>query len=182
MLKRGNFGPSVRTLQKKLNRLHFKVGRGLATGYFGWKTDDAVRRLQCAYGLKLDGLVGPKTKAALAENGQLSPNFHVDEFCSKGNGDLKLNGELIMRLERLRKELKSPIHITSGYRDSWYNRKVGGARNSMHLQGRAADITSPNRSVVEMAVAADKVGFNGIGKYHRQGFVHVDVRGWRARW
>ena len=178
MLRIGSFGRKVKELQIKLNKLHFIIGR--PTGGFGIKTRSAVKRLQCAYGLKQDAIVGPKTRAALAKNGQLSPHFHVDEFYSKGNGDLKLNQELITRLEKLRNELKAPIRITSGYRDPRYNRRVGGARNSMHLQGRAADITVVNSSIGEIVNAAERVGFNGIGRYST--FVHVDVRGWRARW
>ena len=33
-----------------------------------------------------------------------------------------------------------PIIINSGYRNEVYNRQVGGARNSQHLLGQAADI------------------------------------------
>ena len=36
-----------------------------------------------------------------------------------------------------------PIHVNSGYRCPELNRAVGGAQNSMHMQGLAADILCP---------------------------------------
>jgi zinc D-Ala-D-Ala carboxypeptidase len=43
-------------------------------------------------------------------------------------------------LEPIRKLLDVPIHVNSGYRSPAVNRLVGGAADSAHLQGRAADI------------------------------------------
>src|SRR5437870_9752471 len=37
----------------------------------------------------------------------------------------------------------NPIHVTSGYRSPRLNQMVGGAKNSMHTQGLAADILCP---------------------------------------
>lgn len=43
-------------------------------------------------------------------------------------------------LQPLRDELKTPIYINSGFRSAAVNKRVGGAKNSAHLFGRAADI------------------------------------------
>ena len=45
-------------------------------------------------------------------------------------------------LDRLRSEWGRPIIVTSGYRCKELNAAVGGARNSQHLKGQAADIVS----------------------------------------
>lgn len=45
-------------------------------------------------------------------------------------------------LEPLRVAYGKPIYITSGYRGKALNVAVGGARNSDHLHGCAADITT----------------------------------------
>ena len=45
-------------------------------------------------------------------------------------------------LEPLRLIYKSPIRIGSGYRCPSLNKAVGGAKNSQHIRGEAADITS----------------------------------------
>lgn len=43
-------------------------------------------------------------------------------------------------LEPLRQQFCEPVTISSGYRCPELNRLVGGARNSQHLTGEAADI------------------------------------------
>lgn len=45
-------------------------------------------------------------------------------------------------LEPIRAAFGSPIYINSGYRSGRVNRLIGGAKNSYHLYGRAADITA----------------------------------------
>ena len=45
----------------------------------------------------------------------------------------------IMLLEPAR-QVVGPIIISSGFRNSWVNRQVGGVANSQHLIGQAADI------------------------------------------
>lgn len=47
-------------------------------------------------------------------------------------------------LDRVRKALGNcPIHVTSGYRAQRLNQAIGGAKDSMHVKGLAADILCP---------------------------------------
>ena len=46
-------------------------------------------------------------------------------------------------LERIRKLVGKPIVVSSGYRSPLVNKAVGGAANSQHTLGQAADITCP---------------------------------------
>lgn len=46
-------------------------------------------------------------------------------------------------MQRVRDLLETPVFVTSGYRSPQVNALVGGSRNSQHLQGLAADFTSP---------------------------------------
>lgn len=62
VLKIGAEGANVRKLQKALNA---KVGPVLIDGSFGPKTLAAVRAFQAVEGLRVDGVVGPKTWAKL---------------------------------------------------------------------------------------------------------------------
>lgn len=57
-------GDDVRALQQRLLDLGY-AGLGTADGIFGAKTDAAVRVFQAINGLKVDGIVGPKTYAQL---------------------------------------------------------------------------------------------------------------------
>lgn len=45
-------------------------------------------------------------------------------------------------LEPIRIAFDAPIYVNSGFRTSRLNRLVHGSKNSYHLYGRAADITS----------------------------------------
>ena len=47
-------------------------------------------------------------------------------------------------LEPLRKHTKEPVIISSGYRSPQLNRAIGGARQSDHMTGKAADIQTKN--------------------------------------
>lgn len=117
---------------------------------------------------------------------QLSAHFHEDEFrcrCCRQLPEGGMSPELIRKLEGLRAAVGGkPLRITSGYRCPAHNKAVGGAAKSQHVLGTAADISARGIGVDKLAGAAEQVGFGGIGRYERQGFVHVDVRAGRARW
>lgn len=54
-------------------------------------------------------------------------------------------------LEPARLEIGMPITVTSGFRSGRVNRLVGGAKGSLHLVGKAADITcSDNARLYEV--------------------------------
>ena len=48
-------------------------------------------------------------------------------------------------LDPLRTAYRKPIYVNSGYRCEELNRLVGGAKNSQHMTGKAADITAGNK-------------------------------------
>lgn len=62
-LQQGAQGPEVSRLQASLNRIGYFSGS--QTGYFGSLTRDAVIRFQRQVGLTADGIVGPRTQAAI---------------------------------------------------------------------------------------------------------------------
>ena len=105
--------------------------------------------------------------------------FRPCEFVCHHCGDLPDNGMnpvLIAKLDELRGMIDRPIIVSSGYRCPVHNANVGGVRNSQHVKGNAADIWCNGVSVGYLADMAAKVGFDGIGRYYAEGFVHVDVR------
>jgi len=63
ILKKGSTGPQVVSLQKKLEKLGYRVN-GI-DGIFGPGTEKAVKKFQKAKKLKADGVVGRSTKNAL---------------------------------------------------------------------------------------------------------------------
>lgn len=160
-------------IQALLNASGFPCGR--VDGVLGPNTKAAVARFQQAYAngpwLTVDAVPGPKTMAALDDLPYLAPHFSTGELASKGNGDCYVARELLAALEQLRTFLGHPLHIIDAYRDPAHNRSVGGAADSMHLYGLAADIGP----VCSWAAVARLGLFSGIGDRHGA-ISHVDLR------
>lgn len=113
---------------------------------------------------------------SVPENMKLSKNFILSEFaCKDGSKTITVDYELVQLLQKFRETLGKPITITSGYRTVAYNKRCGGIATSHHLTGKAADIKISGMTPLEVAKAADKIGFKGIGVYPT--FTHVDVVG-----
>lgn len=112
---------------------------------------------------------------------QLTTNFNLSEFeCKRHCQAVKIDPELARRLQRLRDEAGVPLVITSGYRCPEHNKNVGGASNSQHLYGTAADLKS-KLPPTELHRMADKIfSDGGLGLYSWG--IHVDTRGEKARW
>jgi uncharacterized protein YcbK (DUF882 family) len=106
---------------------------------------------------------------------QLSKNFKLSEFvCKDGSKKVMYNPLLIEKLQVLRDKLQKSVTIVSAYRTPEYNKKVGGAPKSQHVEGNAVDIVVPGYTPLQIAYIAEKIGFTGIGTYPT--FTHVDVR------
>ena len=107
-------------------------------------------------------------------------NFTPKEVASKGNGAVYIEIEAMNKLQALRDIVGKPLIINSAYRDPAYNRKVGGANRSQHLEGRAFDIALRGHDPHALLAAAKAVGFRAFGKYRT--FLHVDNRERPAAW
>lgn len=83
--------------------------------------------------------------------------------------------------EALRAACGEPLLVLSGYRSLHYNRMIGGARFSQHVQGRALDLC-PTRGMLTVdelwriarTLAGVEPRLKGLGRYRT--FVHIDVR------
>jgi hypothetical protein len=96
---------------------------------------------------------------------KLSENFRVREFaCKDGTDRVVIDERLVMILQKIRDYFKTPVHIESGYRTPAHNKAVGGAVNSDHLKGMAADIHM-NENPRLVAMFAEATGVRRIGLY-----------------
>jgi len=121
------------------------------------------------YSLKADG------------NKKLSENFKVSEFrCNDGSDKILIDEDLVVILQKIRSNFKKPININSGYRTPSYNAKIGGATNSYHTLGSAADIAVSDVLPQVVAQYCESIGVKGIGC--GANYVHVDTRKSKYLW
>lgn len=72
-LAEGQHGQSIKTLQQRLNALHYYAGP--VDGQFGGDTQEAVWAFQEAQGLTADGIAGKTTERYLARPRQIVPKY-----------------------------------------------------------------------------------------------------------
>ena len=159
-----------------------------STGEYPQVVENFQRGWNLGVALRVDGDVGPNTSAALRESerrlraGQptASAHFAFTEFRCQCGGRLAdcqriwVIRPLLASLETLRSRFyPRGLVITSGCRCTQHNRAVGGASQSQHLFGSAADIPY----AATAARVAQLRTFAGIGKSARTSLVrHADRR------
>ncbi|MET8838073.1 M15 family metallopeptidase [Micromonospora sp. NPDC004540] len=194
-LYQGRSGEDVRQLQIRVAGWAAYRDIVQVDGIYGPETAAAVRRFQSAYGLRADGIAGPQTFAKiydLQDNDCTPKHFsytELDNGCGKGGwsgGPLSSTAtrenavRTMWKLEALRRSLgDTPLYVNSAFRSIACNQQVGGASDSQHLYGTAADVVSRSRSLCQVAKSARSHGFSGIfgpGYPGHSDHVHVDSR------
>ncbi len=106
--------------------------------------------------------------ARMSPKGILTQTDKVEVGC--------FGGELMSVIKRIEAHYRKPVVVTSGYRNPGANRRAGGARHSMHMQCKAADIQIEGVSKWDLAKYLRSVqGRGGVGTYCRTKSVHVDT-------
>lgn len=148
LLSRGSSGPEVKALQEMLEAEGYDLGSAGADGKFGPKTKAAVeafQRDQAAKAenpdnaLKVDGIVGAQTRAALG-NERLSKAKEIEETIEKLNEGGPRDGVDALRAEDAKKK----------------GAELSGAGDEAKAQQAATDRGKPEQSSVERAQEADK--------------------------
>lgn len=190
-LKEGDSGKQVKELQIRIAgwvEMHAAEKNLKTDGEFGADTTTALKNFQKAYGIDTSGVVDAATQDKLnaLEDSDGTANFDYSEFKSKdgagftgGKVDeatVKENVRRMMyKLEAMRKKAgDEPIKVNSAFRSESHNENVGGATNSQHMYGIAADIVISNNSVDDVIGLAKTSGYSGIIRYDN--FTHVDNR------
>ena len=129
---------------------------------------------------------------------QLTKNFKMGEFASP-DGFIVWNAEtekFLSMLQEFRDWISCPISPSSMYRSPEHNKRIGGASNSMHLQGMAVDIpwrgtkpeylTADNKRKLEIESNIETFWRKLCEKHNIKGgslevcpaHFHLDIRGW----
>jgi uncharacterized protein YcbK (DUF882 family) len=113
-------------------------------------------------------------------------NYFMRDWRTDGIKTIDLRTVDIMAASHNLMDVHEPYMLLSGYRSPKTNamlrsRSRGVAKNSLHMQGQAADLRLSSRSVNQMAKAAMACHGGGVGRYSGSNFVHMDcgvVRSW----
>lgn len=134
-------------------------------------------------------------------------NFMPKDASYKSNQD-RIEGKIVWLVDKrvLKKLLQlqntlneqgfdgNAFYVVNGYRHPSYNKKVGGASQSRHIVGQAIDISIRDIDKDGQVTKKDKAivldlldkkiirSFGGLGLYPNSQSVHLDTRGYRARW
>ena len=118
---------------------------------------------------------------------QLTKNFTLTELTRTSTGItnhpnrqqttalINLCGKVLQPLRNL---YGGPIRVNSGYRSYAVNKAVGGARQSQHMLGEAADITvhskEGNKKLFELI--RDNLSFDQLINERNYSWIHVSYR------
>lgn len=100
--------------------------------------------------------------------------FKLSEFDSpdlKGSGE-NMQASTLEMLDKAREMAGVPFKINSGYRTPKHNKAIGGAKNSAHIRGYAADIAVTDVTRETILKSLYMAGFRRLGIAN--GFIHAD--------
>jgi len=141
--------------------------RERSLSFYNLHTDESLKTVYWA-----DGAYIPESLAAI--------NHHFRDYRS---GEVReIHPRLLDVLCELRMKLETTarIELISGYRSAATNAMLrnqsdGVAQHSLHVEGMAADIRIPARSLALLRKTAMSVKAGGVGYYPASQFVHIDV-------
>lgn len=106
--------------------------------------------------------------ARLAPSGLLIQREDVVTNCFDSN--------LLNLIGQIERRFNQKVVITSGFRSPSHNRRVNGAKASMHMACKAADLHVPGVNGLEVArFVRGLPGRGGVGTYCHTAAIHIDV-------
>lgn len=194
------------TIDEILKRFSLKSKKALSKTFID-KTDSNQSKYQkMLKGAKYFQVPQREIYRKVAGNTRIKDLMSRDEFYKKAlfNRSESINWlidkQILYKIIELRAELKkndyneNGFQITYGHRNPKHNKEINGASKSKHIKGEAVDMTIKDINNDGKYTAIDKEiiiflleekiikNKGGIGKYPGTRTVHMDVRGYRARW
>jgi uncharacterized protein YcbK (DUF882 family) len=154
--------PSSTPPERSLDLYHTHTGERLKTVYWA---------------------AGQYLPEALAQLNHLLRDYRTDDI-------RHIDPRLLDFLHALAKQVEAsyPFHIVSAYRSPTTNahlrqHRLGVAKRSFHMYGKAIDFYLPKRALAVVQRAALRLRQGGIGYYPNAHFLHLDtgpVRSWKS--
>ncbi|WP_233711434.1 spore cortex-lytic enzyme [Lederbergia citrisecunda] len=134
VIQRGAVGEDVIELQSRLQYIGFYNGK--IDGVFGWGTYWALRNFQYEFGMKVDGLAGPGTKAKLVKATQYNKQF-VKEQINKGKSFSHYGGTNLGKQTGPGKKTTTTKAPTKAPKPTAANTPTGFSQNDINLMANA---------------------------------------------
>lgn len=117
------------------------------------------------------------TESWFTMNIDLETDFSYQEFECPCCRTQEMDDRVIIALQAIRTRLSLPFVVYSAFRCQKHNAYpyVGGAPGSYHLKGLAVDIAI-DPVFLHQILRYAPMFFNGIGLYHDQPLIHLDMR------
>lgn len=126
--------------------------------------------------------LGPEGTTAFQFNSSVTNMGKSVSDAGDNDGFARVDPNVWVKLTIVARRMGKRFTINSGYRSPQYNRRIGGASRSMHMSGKAIDVSTSGWSTEEKAEfirVVSQEGFLGIGTYGS--FIHIDI-GSRRFW
>lgn len=126
--------------------------------------------------------LGPEGTSAFQFNSSVINMGKSVSDAGDNDGFARVDPNVWVKLTIVARRMGKRFTINSGYRSPQYNRRIGGASRSMHMSGKAIDVSTSGWSTEEKAEfirVVSQEGFLGIGTYGS--FIHIDI-GSRRFW
>ena len=108
---------------------------------------------------------------------KLSVYFSIEEMDCKGvgccNNSCPMDRAFLAKLDFLRSQYGHEIFISSGFRCSKHNKKIGGVANSWHTRGRAVDCYTIDPKDLGRVAKMAKAMFREVILHLESGFIHI---------
>ncbi|GGD90716.1 hypothetical protein GCM10011390_06790 [Aureimonas endophytica] len=140
----------------------FEIGQKASADYDADIIDEANGEEGLYQTASISGL------ARLAPNGLMVQRPDVQTSC--------FQPDLVSIIKAVETRFHTKVVVTSGYRSPTHNLRVNGAKRSMHLQCKAADIIVPGADKFQVANFVRALpNRGGVGTYCHTVAVHVDT-------
>jgi uncharacterized protein YcbK (DUF882 family) len=140
----------------------FEIGQKASADYDADILDEASGEEGVYQTASISGL------ARLAPNGLMVQRPDVQTSC--------FQPDLVSIIRAIETRFHTKIVVTSGYRSPSHNLRVNGAKRSMHLQCKAADILVPGADKFQVASFVRTLpNRGGVGTYCHTAAIHVDT-------